>query len=270
MRDITEIIKVAPAKPNIRIRIVLIFLPSFFLLVWSLFWLDAFAPLLLYEKWRIVILLVAAITILVDFLVELVEFRVLFGDETVFLRALLGLLRCVYVGGEGVSLVVEIHLLKVVQKPIIIQIVFLILFRHPTIKDGRILNIHLPHKLFSKIALKVQAQIWMLAGPFDFFKFLLLFFVVILLGREELRLNVLILIEAAVEEFRLLIYHLIFVLGERLERERLGLLQWVNCFVFFMFFGRLLLRSCHVVIVKVREHLSLLDKFLNLFLLNVN
>ena len=34
----------------------------------------------------------------------------------------------VYVGGEGVILIVQILVLEVVQKPVIVQIVFLILF----------------------------------------------------------------------------------------------------------------------------------------------
>ena len=149
------------------------------------------------------------------------------------MRARFHLLRS-YIGGEGIILIVEILVLEVVQKPVIVKIIFLILFLgwlkllrlRPSIKDGRILDIHLPHKLFPKVAFNVQVQIRLLRPrTFNFFKILLLFFlVIILLCGEELRLDVLVLVEAAVEEFRLLVYHLIFVLGERLERERLGLL----------------------------------------------
>lgn len=151
------------------------------------------------------------------------------------MRARFHLLRCVYVGGEGVILIVQILVLEVVQKPVIVQIVFLILFLgwlkllrlRPSIKDGRILDIHLPHKLLPKVAFNVQVQVRLLRPrTFNFFKILLLFFLIliILLCGEELRLDVLVVVEAAVEEFRLLVYHLIFVLGERLERERLRLL----------------------------------------------
>ena len=192
LRDIAEVVEVAPAEPDIWIGIVLVFLPPLFLLIGRLLRLDAFGSLLLLDQeWRVLILLVTPIAVLVRLLEE---FGLLLrDDEIVLLRALLNLLRRVEIGSEGVILVVQVHILEVVQKPIIIQIVFMVLFLrwlevlglHSPIENGRALDVDLPHELVSKIASNIQVEVRVLPGSFDFFKIVrLLLVLVILLDRE--------------------------------------------------------------------------------------